>query len=271
MTNYTARRLLDSRQPSSTEVLMRRIGLAVVFAMGLGLMPLAGETQDAGKVHRIGILWPVPSPETKPYRSVFVQALRELGRIEGQHFALEERYLDARREHVDELAASLVAIKVDLIVTPGDWVTRAAKQATATIPIVFLGVTDPVASGYVASFAHPAGNVTGVYPIPAGVKSLEFLREVVPGSSGGCGAVGCATVDRQRIQESCYGWSTTTEHPDPVRRCTTAGGFRRCHHSSNPAACRRIIRADICRHLRASRAARSARGEAPPPCGRSFR
>jgi len=163
-----------------------RPALAGALALSVLAAPLAAEAQQAGKVSRIGILWPRPAAGTKSFRDVLVQELRELGRLEGQNIALEERYSDGRDEVLGELAANLVALKVDVILTPSERATRAARQATTAIPIVFLGTADPVASGHVASFARPGGNLTGLYPFTGSqalVKPLEFLRDAIPGLS----------------------------------------------------------------------------------------
>lgn len=110
-----------------------------------------------------------------------MKSLRELGYIEGQNFTVEFRSADGKPERRAELAAELVRLKVDILVAPGTGTALALKQATKTIPIVFLDVTDPVATGLVDSLAHPGGNVTGfssVESLLAG-KRLELLKETV--------------------------------------------------------------------------------------------
>src|SRR5262249_23245627 len=91
-----------------------------------------------------------------------------------------ERYSNGRDELLNELAANLVAVNVDAIVTVSERATRAARQATTTIPIVFVGTADPVASGHIDSFARPGRNLTGMYPFLGLVKPLECLRAVIP-------------------------------------------------------------------------------------------
>src|SRR5262249_23714476 len=111
----------------------------------------------------------------------FVQRLRELGWIEGRTVAIEIRWAEGRNEHLAEIAAEFVRLKVDVIVTSGG-TAYALKEATSVIPIVFALAIDPVGSGLVASLARPGGNVTGLSlqsPDLAG-KRLELLREVVP-------------------------------------------------------------------------------------------
>ncbi|HEY3306365.1 MAG TPA: ABC transporter substrate-binding protein [Candidatus Binatia bacterium] len=142
------------------------------------------DAQQPKKVPRIGYLSPF-DPATESTRSEpFRLALRELGYIEGQNIAIEYRYAEGKLDRYPELAAELVRLKVDIIVPAGgDRVTRAAKNATKTIPIVLLGAgSDPVAAGLVASLARPGGNVTGLTLLSRelGGKRLELLKEAVP-------------------------------------------------------------------------------------------
>ena len=113
----------------------------------------------------------------------FVQRLHELGWNEGRTIAIEYRWAEGREERFAELAAELVRLKVDVIVTSGTPQVLAAKQATSVIPIVFATAGDPVGNNLVASLARPGGNVTGLSNLisETGGKRLEFLREVVPG------------------------------------------------------------------------------------------
>jgi len=125
---------------------MRRIGLAVVLVFSF-LVPLAVEAQPAGKVHRVGTLSGVtPAMEAARYEA-FRQGLRELGYIEGQNIVIESRYAQERRERLPGLAAELVRLKVDLILTGGDQSISAARQATQTIPIVVALAGDLVSPG----------------------------------------------------------------------------------------------------------------------------
>jgi putative ABC transport system substrate-binding protein len=154
------------------------------LTLGTLTAPLAAEAQPGGKVPRIGFLFygsPGPSPELDAFR----QGLRELGCIEGQNIAIEVRFASGRVERLPELAAELVRLKPDVIVTPGTPGSVAAKQATSTIPIVFAGVADAVGAGLVVNFARPGGNITGLTGISAelGGKRLELLKEVAPKAS----------------------------------------------------------------------------------------
>jgi putative ABC transport system substrate-binding protein len=163
---------------------MRLIGLAVVLAVSLTLAPLAAETQQAVSVPRVGFLSPssLSEPRTPRYLEAFRQGLRELGYVEGQSIAIELRWAEGKYDRLPALAAELVRLQVNVIVTYSEPAIRAAKQATERIPIVMAAVADPVASGFVASLARPGGNITGISNMRLDLtgKQLELLREVVP-------------------------------------------------------------------------------------------
>ena len=163
---------------------MRLIGIAVVLAVSLTLASFGAEGQQAGKIPRLGYLVLAPLSETpSPERAAFLGGLRELGWIDGKTVAVEYRSAKWHAELLDDLAEELVRMKVDIIVAAGpDTLIRAAKQATATIPIVMLASGDPVGDRFVASLARPGGNVTGIsLMVPElGSKRLELLKEVVP-------------------------------------------------------------------------------------------
>ena len=132
--------------------------------------PLAAEAQQAAKVPRIGFL-SLTSPSDRPLLlDAFRQGLRELGWVEGQNIAIDYRYAEGRVDRLRDLAAELVRLKVDLIVSWGTQGVTAAKNATETIPIVMIAVRDPVGIGLIASLAHPGGSVTGV----SGYAGLEI-------------------------------------------------------------------------------------------------
>ena len=142
-------------------------------------VPLAAEAQPAARVYRIGYLAMFPNPAS---REAFRQGLRDLGWVEGQNIAIEYRYAHGRLEQLVDLAAELVRLKVDLIVTVSPQPVQAAKEATTTVPIVMVAVADPVTYGFITSLARPGGNITGVsllFP-ELGAKRLELLREMVP-------------------------------------------------------------------------------------------
>jgi putative ABC transport system substrate-binding protein len=113
------------------------------------------------------------------------RGLSDYGYVEGQNLAIEYRTTDQGAERERELAAELARLPVDVIVAVSTPVTQAAMQATSTIPVVFVGVSDPVATGLVASLARPGGNVTGVSSLSAGLsqKRLQLLKDTVPGAS----------------------------------------------------------------------------------------
>jgi len=162
-------------------VISRR-SLIVTLAGGLLAAPLAAQAQQAAKVPRIGYL-PF-NLATSPYvLEAFRQGLRDLGYVEGRNLVIEYRDAAGKPERLPALAAELVALKVDVIVAAGTPQPLAAKQATRTIPIVFAGAADPVASGLVTSLARPGGNVTGLsllLPELVG-KTLEQLKQAIPG------------------------------------------------------------------------------------------
>jgi len=160
---------------------MRLIGLAVILIASLLPGPLAAEAQPAGKVPRIGVLLTTSQSFESTRVEAFRQGLRERGYVEGRNVVIEYRYGDGNLDRLPKLAAELVALNVDLIVTGGTSPTRAAQQATSTIPLVMTIVGDPIASGFIASLAKPGGNITGLTQIAAlGGKRLELLREAFP-------------------------------------------------------------------------------------------
>jgi ABC-type uncharacterized transport system substrate-binding protein len=138
------------------------------------------EAQQIKKIPRIGYL--TTGPGETQYQQSFRQGLRELGYVEGKNIIIEYRYAEGRLERTPELAEELVRLKVDLVLAGNATSARAAKKATATIPIVVANAGDPIGSGLVASLARPDGNVTGLTnssPELLG-KRLELLKEVVP-------------------------------------------------------------------------------------------
>jgi len=164
---------------------MRAIRLAIVLAVSLLVAPLAVEAQQSAKGHRIGLLVGSSESFVAPYVAIFRQALRALGYVEGGSMAIEYRYADGHYDRLPVLAADLVRLKVDIIVTEGTPPTRAAKQATSTIPIVMTVTGDPVAAGLVSNLARPGGNLTGAsffFPEMA-AKRLQLLKEVIPALS----------------------------------------------------------------------------------------
>jgi putative tryptophan/tyrosine transport system substrate-binding protein len=158
-----------------------KILVYALAALVLATIHLAG-AQQPKKVYRIGILL-VGSPAFySAWIDVFRQALKELGYMEGKNIAIEYRYAEGKADRLPFLAAELVGLKVDVIVSSSTPSVLAAKQATNTIPIVFVSIADPVASGLVASLARPGGNITGlsIVAVELSGKRLELLKEAVP-------------------------------------------------------------------------------------------
>jgi putative ABC transport system substrate-binding protein len=155
----------------------RRAFIATITG-GLLAAPLGGEAQQAGKPYRIGFLSEVIAQT--PAVPSFRQRLNDLGYVEGRDFVMEYRWAAGHLDRLPELAADLVRAKVDVILTAGTPGTRAAKQATQTIPIVFSTAQDVVARGIVMSLARPGGNVTGVSAQGMPGKRAQLLKEAVP-------------------------------------------------------------------------------------------
>src|SRR5262249_49885473 len=174
------RRTAESERRSLTRLCA--IVLALVLSVGSSL---TAQAQDPGKVARIGLLG-LFTPELGSRGVSAVRAgLGELGWPEGRNIRLEQRYASGSRDQLRVLAAGLASQKVDVIVTFGTDATRAAKEATSSIPIVMGAVSDPVGSGFVASLARPGGNVTGLSQLQATLigKQLQILKEVAPRTS----------------------------------------------------------------------------------------
>jgi putative ABC transport system substrate-binding protein len=139
------------------------------------------QAQQPKKVPRIGYLG--ATGPTNPARiEAFRQGLRELGYVEGKNIVIDWRHHEGKVDRLPALAAELVRLKVDIIVTAGAPAARVAKEATSTIPIVMTNVGDPVGSGFVASLARPGGNITGLSTLAPELsgKRLELLKEIVP-------------------------------------------------------------------------------------------
>jgi putative tryptophan/tyrosine transport system substrate-binding protein len=166
-------------------VTRRTIRLLVTLALGLLVAPLASQTQQPTIVHRIGLLSAGSPLSSRANIEAFQQGLRDLGYVEGQNLAIEDRYAEGKAERLPELAAELVRLQVEVMVAGGSSAIRAAQQATRTIPIVMGGTADAVASGFVASLTRPGGNITGVHDLGAEIsgKRLELLKETVPHSA----------------------------------------------------------------------------------------
>lgn len=158
------------------------VRLAAVVLLLAG--SVAAEAQPAAREYRIGF---VSSSVYIPAHDAFRQGLRELGYVEGKNAVIEMRFAEGRQERLPELIAEVLRLKVDVLVVGSTLGVLAARKATTTVPIVFAGVFDPVASGIVSSLARPGGNITGATVGVGGSASagkwLELLKEAAPGVS----------------------------------------------------------------------------------------
>ena len=156
------------------------LGSLIVFAA-----LRTASAQLTGKVYRIGFLGPANASSWASYITALREGLREFGYEEGKNLVIEYRWAEENLDRLPELASELVGLKVDLIVTDGTPGSRAAKQATTTIPVVMAAVGDPVRSGLVASLARPGGNLTGNSIVEADLmlKRVQLVREIIPSAS----------------------------------------------------------------------------------------
>jgi putative tryptophan/tyrosine transport system substrate-binding protein len=154
---------------------------SILAAVVLVAVAVIAEAQQPKKVPRIGFL-SVTSSGQDPRLEAFRQGLREMGYVEGKNFTLEYRSVEGKFDRLPALAAELIRLNVDVIVTQGTPAAAAAKNATSTIPIIVSGGTDPVATGLVSSLARPGGNITGVTIMNEELagKRLELLKETSP-------------------------------------------------------------------------------------------
>ena len=155
----------------------------IVLALSTLLVALSASAQaQQAKPFRVGLLVAGSRSSVTNRVEAFRQGLRELGYVEGKNLVIEERYADGKPDRVAELAAELVRLKVDVIVTGGSQATGPAKKATSAIPIVMSQDNDPLGSGFVASLARPGGNITGLANLTSELsgKQLEILKETVP-------------------------------------------------------------------------------------------
>ena len=162
---------------------MRSAAVIITALLNILALPLWADAQQGRRVPTIGFLTPAPSsPETVAHLDAFRHGLRALGYVEGQNIIIESRYAAGRLERLPDLAAELVTLGVDIILTRGEVAARPARQATGTIPIVMATSGDPVGAGLVVSLARPGGNVTGMSsmaPDITGIR-LQLLKQAVP-------------------------------------------------------------------------------------------
>jgi putative ABC transport system substrate-binding protein len=160
---------------------VNRRDFVAVVAGTVVARPCGARAQQAGKVRRIGFLSDTPSAFADGLEALR-RGLRDLGWIEGQNITIEYRWADGKPDRMRELAEELVRLEVDILVVASSIYTAAAKRATSTIPIIFMGHADPIGSGHVASLARPGGNITGfsVMLTETMVKGVELLKDAIP-------------------------------------------------------------------------------------------
>ena len=172
---------VECRVERAEKKMKKTITVLTLCAMLFALCWVA-EAQQPKKVPRLGFLFGSSLSANSARHEAFRQGLRELGYVEGKNIVIDWRSAEEKLDRLPALAADLVRLKVDIIVTGGSSPTRAAKEATTTIPIVMAQDTDPVGSGFVASLARPGGNITGLSTLAPELngKRLDLLREIVP-------------------------------------------------------------------------------------------
>jgi putative tryptophan/tyrosine transport system substrate-binding protein len=165
-----------------TKIIGLSLCALLLVLCSLLLAPRYPVQAQPAKVPRIGFLAAVSLSANSVRLEAFRQGLRELGYVEGKNIVIEWRYADGKLDRLPALAAELVRLNVDIIVSGGSTATRPAKEATNTIPIVMAQDTDPVGNGFVASLARPGGNITGLATLAPELsgKQLELMKEIVP-------------------------------------------------------------------------------------------
>ena len=178
---YTRPTIENPTPAPQTKIQNIMVGL-VALAVAFALCGAVAGAQPTGKIARIGYLERTTASGSAVLVDAFRQELTKLGWIEGKNITIEYRFADQNVDRLSDLAAELVRLKVDVIVTGGSGPTRRAKEATVTIPIVMAQDPDPVANGLVVSLARPGGNVTGLSSLAneLSTKRLEILKDAVP-------------------------------------------------------------------------------------------
>jgi ABC-type uncharacterized transport system substrate-binding protein len=164
--------------------------LSLVMAVSMLCASLAADAQPAAKIARVGVLASSTEANFAPSVTVFREALRGAGWVEGKNLTLDVRYPGEQYGRLADLAVELVGLKVDVLASLGTPATLAAKRATTTIPIVMESLSDVVRIGLVQNLARPEGNVTGVSGLAPELsgKRLELIREIVPPGKADRGA-----------------------------------------------------------------------------------
>jgi putative tryptophan/tyrosine transport system substrate-binding protein len=177
-----ARALNPDSDNWKSKIQNRKLVGIVALAVILAICEARAEAQQPPKVPRVGFLAAVSPSAVSDRIEAFRHGLRELGYVEGKNIVIESRYAEGKLERLPALAAELVHLKLDVILSGGPAATGPAKKETATIPIVMGFDTDPVGNGFVASLARPGGNITGLSILAPEIsgKQLELLKEIVP-------------------------------------------------------------------------------------------
>lgn len=168
----------------NAEMLVRTIGKLAIVALLLFGAPLTAMAQQVGTSYRVGVL-NGGSATSNPFVGAFRQSLLALGWVEGRNVTIESRFADGNMDRLPGLAADLIGLKPHVIVAGPSTVAQAARNATSTIPIVMVGVGDPVGLGFARTLGRPGGNMTGLASLlpELAAKSLQLLKEVVPGAT----------------------------------------------------------------------------------------
>jgi ABC-type uncharacterized transport system substrate-binding protein len=197
------------KRKSITNSILEKIPVWLLATVLLTTASIA-HAQQPVKVRRIGFLASASPSVISDRIEAFQQGLRELGYVEGKNIVIESRYAEGKLDRVPALVAELVALKVEILVSGGPIPTRAAKEATVTIPIVMTQDSDPVGNGFVASLARPGGNITGLSTLAPELsgKRLEFLSEILPKLS----------------RLAVFGTSTMPGHAQSLREIELAAG-----------------------------------------------
>ena len=162
---------------------MRRRDLLALIAAAITMRPFAARAQQGPKIPTIAVLWHAANAQEEgPYLGAVRDGLKDLGYIAGQNLRLENRFPNEEPEQFRSMAGELVALKPDVLLAAGPSAALAAKNATTTIPVVFIVVPDPIASQLVDSLARPSGNVTGLsnFALQLSAKRLEYLKQLIP-------------------------------------------------------------------------------------------
>jgi ABC-type uncharacterized transport system substrate-binding protein len=176
--------LLDS-PPRMMPVMERRTFFGMIAGSLLGA-PLAVEAQQTGRIPRVGVLWHAGSADEEgSYYTGLLEGFRDLGYVDGRNIILEHRFPNEMPERFRSMSAELVALKVDVLVTVGTQTAPYARDATTSIPVVFIFVPDPVGSNFVDSLRRPGRNMTGLsqFGLDIVLKRLQFLKDIIPGLS----------------------------------------------------------------------------------------